>query len=203
MSARHSFTRFALTSVVATALAFASAGSASAQDSPSPTKTWEFRVTSGAFVPIGDHRMVLDDAHVTAAQVSWLVQPRLALTGTFAWARSRDIASTNDPKLDVFSSDIGVEARFAEQFAESPVTFSPFVGLGAGARSYNYRKLDVDATNNVAGYASVGGELGMGRVGLRLEVRNYVAGFRPLVGAGGSEIRNDVTFMIGMRFDRR
>jgi len=202
-----SFTRVAFMSAVALGLAAASPSSVSAQSSPSQTKTWELRITGGAFVPTGDHRLILDDAQLTAAQVSWLVRPhqtpRLAVTGTFAWARSRDIASTNDPKLDVFSSDIGVEARFAERFAESPVTFSPFVGLGAGARSYNYRKLDVDATNNVAGYASVGGELGMGRVGIRLEVRNYVAGFRPLVGTGGSEIRNDVTFLIGMRFDRR
>jgi hypothetical protein len=69
-------------------------------------------------------------------------------------------------------------------------------------RSYNYRKLDVDATNTVAAYGSVGGELGVGRVGLRLEVRDYATGFKPLVGAGKSDMRNDVVIMAGLRFNR-
>jgi hypothetical protein len=82
------------------------------------------------------------------------------------------------------------------------VTFTPFAGVGAGARSYNYRNLDVDATHNVAGYGTVGGELGMGRVGLRLEVRDYVTGFKPLVGGGTADTRNDVVILVGLRFDR-
>jgi hypothetical protein len=83
------------------------------------------------------------------------------------------------------------------------VTFSPFAGVGAGARSYNYRKLDVDATHNLAAYGAVGGELGMGRVGLRLEARNYATGFRPLVGVGKSDMRNDVVVMAALSFNRK
>jgi hypothetical protein len=83
------------------------------------------------------------------------------------------------------------------------VTLSPFVGLGAGVRSYNYRSLDVDATHNVAGYGSVGGEIGVGRVGVRVEVRDYTSGFRPLVGGGKSAIRNDVVLSAALRFNRR
>ena len=58
-----------------------------------------------------------------------------------------------------------------------------------------------DATHNLAGYATVGGELGMGRVGLRLEVRDYVTGFE-LIDAGMSEARNDVVIMAALRFNR-
>jgi hypothetical protein len=59
----------------------------------------------------------------------------------------------------------------------------------------------VDATHNLAGYASVGSELGMGRVGLRVEVRDYLAGFQPLVGSGRSATRNDVVIMAALSFD--
>jgi hypothetical protein len=173
-----------------------------AQTSNPQEKKWELRVTSGAFVPTGEQRSTLKDAQMTAAQLSWLVRPSLALTGTFGWARSRDIASVDAPKLDVFSSDVGFELRTAQWFAGRAVTFSPFVGAGAGSRSYNYRHLNVDATNNLAAYASVGGELGAGRVGLRLEARDYATGFRPLAGAGRSEMRNDVVMMVGVRFNR-
>ena len=159
-------------------------------------------MTSGAFVPTGSQRASLTNAQVTAAQVAWVVRSSLAITGTFGWARSRDRGLVNTPKLDVFTSDVGVEARPKQWFAESAVSLSPFAGVGAGVRSYNYRRLDVDATNNVAGYAAVGGELGRGRVGLRLEVRDYATGFTPLAGAGRSEMRNDVVMMVGLRFNR-
>jgi hypothetical protein len=175
-----------------------------AAQTPAPQPAaWEFRVTSGALVPTGAQRNSLKDAQATAAQLSWVIRPSLAVTGTFAWARSRDVAAVGTPKLDVFTSDLGVEARGGQWFAERAVTFSPFVGLGAGMRSYNYRKLDVDATNNLAGYGAIGGELGIKRVGLRLEVRDYATGFKPLVGAGQSDARNDVVVMVGLRFKKK
>jgi hypothetical protein len=187
---------------VAIAALIASTNVVSAQETPK-TSGWEFRVNSGAFVPTGDQRTALKDAQVSAAQLSWVVRPSLAVTGTFGWARSRDLLSVDTPKLDVFTSDLGIEARGGEMFAEHAITFSPFAGIGAGARSYNYRNLDVDATNNLAGYAAVGGELGYRRLGLRLEVRDYAAGFKPLIGTGKSDLRNDVVVMVGLRFNRR
>jgi hypothetical protein len=182
------------------ALGLSSAGAAAGQ-MPVPPKSLEFRVPSGAFIPTGDHRQTLANSHVTAAQLSWVVRPRIAVTGTFGWARSRDVASVNQPKLDVFSSDVGIEVRSNEWFAEGPVGVKAFVGLGGGMRSYDYRSLTVDATHNLAGYASVGSELGMGRVGLRVEVRDYLAGFQPLVGSGRSATRNDVVIMAALSFD--
>jgi hypothetical protein len=63
--------------------------------------------------------------------------------------------------------------------------------------------VDVDATHTLAGYAVVGGELGMGRVGLRLEARDYVTGFRPLIGGGGARTRNDIVALVGLRLRKR
>ena len=177
----------------------ASAAQTTSATSQSP---WELRISSGAFVPTGSQRQFLKNAEVTAAQLSFAVRPTLAITGTFGWARSRDLKLSDTPKLDVFTSDLGLEARAATWFADRPVSFRPFLGLGGGARSYNYRKLDVDATNNLAGYVAAGGDLGVGRVGLRLEVRDYATGFKPLVGAGKSDARNDVVIMGALSFNR-
>ena len=200
-TARHTLVRSAIAAAGAMGVLLVLAATSSAQSAPS-AKRWELRVASGAFVPVGSQRDALKDAQVTVAQLSWLVRPSLAVTGSFGWARSRDLMSTDTPKLDVFSSDLGIEARPAEWFASRKVSFSPFVGVGGGARSYNYRKLDVDATNNLAAYASAGGEIGAGRVGVRLEVRDYATGFKPLVQAGTSATRNDVVIMAALRFDR-
>ena len=180
-----------------------SAPTAVAQSSAPEPRAWELRITSGAFVPTGDQRNALKDAQMTAAQMSWLVRPSLAVTGTFAWARTRDVAQLDAPKLDAFTSDLGIELRGHQWFRERAVTFDPFVGIGGGARSYNYRKLDADATHNLAGYGAIGGEIGVRRVGVRVEVRDYVSGFQPLVGPGTSAARNDVVAMVGLRFKRQ
>jgi hypothetical protein len=184
----------------ALSLVFSSTGQAAGQ-APTPHASLEFRVPSGAFLPAGDHRHSLSTSHVTAAQLSWVIRPQLAVTGTFGWARSRDVATVDHPKLDVFTSDVGIEVRSHEWFADGPVGVKAFAGMGGGMRSYNYRSLTVDATHNLAGYAAIGSELEMGRVGLRVEARDYLAGFQPLVGSGKSVTRNDVVIMAALSFD--
>ena len=119
------------------------------------------------------------------------------MTTTVGWARSRDVATEGQPKLDIFTYDVGAELRAAGRSVE------PFAGIGAGGRSYNYRKLDVAATHNVAAYASAGGEIGIRRVRVRLEARDYIAGFKPLSGAGAGCTGNDVVVMAGLRIVAR
>jgi hypothetical protein len=200
---RHSsaVTRVARTASLLTLLVASS--QAAAQELPVRQHRLEFRVPSGALVASGAQRRSIKDARVTAVQMAWRLSPALAVTGTFGWARSRDLATIDAPKLDVFTSDIGLEARSRERYAGRPVSFSTFAGVGAGARSYNHTKLDTDATNNLAGYLGVGGELGVRRVALRLEARDYASGFKTLAGRGASGTRNDVMIMATVRFNRR
>lgn len=176
---------------------------ASAQSTAPQPRRWEFRLASGSFVPTGSERGVLKQAQLSAAQLTWMPRSSLALSATFGWARSRDLGSADTPKLDIFMSDVGMELRPAQWFAGHAVTFSPFAGLGAGARSYNYRSLAVDATHNLSGYGTLGGELAAGRAGLRLEARNYMSGYKPLAGAGRSDTHRDVVYMVALRFTRQ
>jgi hypothetical protein len=200
---RRGITHAALAAVGAITMIISSTHALAAQAPDTAAKRWELRFTSGALVPTGNQRNVLKDAQLSAAQVSWLVRPSVAVSGTFGWARSRDLTGVDTPKLDVFTSDIGVEVRGAERFADRAVTFRPFAGLGGGARSYNYRALDIDAAHNLAGYGTVGADVGLGRVGLRLEARNYVTGFKPLAGTGTSDTRNDFVLTAALSFGRQ
>lgn len=160
---------------------------------------WELHVPSGALLPTGGQRDAIKRANISAVQISYVTRPSLAITSTFGWARSRDVAMTDSPKLDVFTYDLGAELR-APRWKKS---FTPFVGGGAGGRTYNYRKLEIDATHNLAAYGSVGAELAIKRVAVRVEARDYVAGFKPLNGAGASRTGNDVVVMAGLRLVSR
>jgi hypothetical protein len=179
------------------------AGAQAAHPAPSPRTGWEILASSGALVPTGAQRDALKDAPLSTAQLSYVVRSRFAVTTTVGWARSRDLASAGDPKLSVFTYDVGAEVRAPRWLDGGALAFTPFAGVGAGGRSYNHRGLDIDATHNLAGYAAVGGELGTGRVHLRLEARDYLTGFRPLVGGGEAATRNDVVAMVGLRITGR
>lgn len=163
---------------------------------------WSLLVPSGTMVPTGTERHAIKRGNVSAIQLAYAAHPLFAITSTFGWARSRDIASVDDPKLDVFTYDVGVEARARQQLGDR-LSISPFAGLGAGGRSYNYRSLDVDATHNLAGYISTGADVRIRRVGIRLEARDYLTGFKPLDGVGESRKANDVVVLAGLRLFSR
>jgi hypothetical protein len=199
-----------ITTVVTAALScsIVAASSLSAQTADSSATSakqprWELNVPSGAMIPTGVQREAVKRGNMSAVQLTYVAQPSIAIVSTFGWARSKDVATAGAPKLDVFTYDIGGELRAPKWIASETMSFSPFAGVGAGGRSYNYRKLDVDATHNLAAYASAGAELGMRRLRLRLEARDYVAGFRPLTGAGASRTGNDVVMMVGVRLVSR
>ncbi len=200
---RWRFVRIALAALGAVAILTATNRAAEAQTAPEQQSGWEFLLSTGTVVPTGVQRDVLQRTSLTAAQITYVAHPALAINATLGWARSRDLASAGDPRLDIYTYDLGAEIRAPQWIAGDAITFSPFAGVGAGGRSYDYRRLRADATHNVAAYASAGGELGLGRVRLRLEARGYVSGFKPLDREGAAHMGNDVVLLAGLRFVRR
>lgn len=170
---------------------------ATAQEAPRHPSRWEFLVSSGTLVPTGAQRGAIARGGVTAARLSFSPGP-VAVTATLGWSRSRDVATEGRPKLDAFLYDLGAELR-APRLRLGTLAVRPFGGAGVGGRSYNYRSLDVEATHNLAAFISAGSEFGLGRVRLRLEVRDYLTGFKPLQGQGRSATRNDLVLLAGLR----
>jgi len=161
---------------------------------------FELRPYVGAYIPTGNQRDFLEDAVLTGVQGSLRINPVFALTGTFGWSPSEDRLTLGDPTLDLCQYDIGGEARAANWVRGETWNFSPFVGLGLGGRTYHYRDLDVDASTQFGGYGALGGDLGFGRLGLRLEARDYLSRFEPLIGDGDSDTRNDVALLAGLNY---
>ncbi len=186
----------------AIAMLLASTLPAEAQTPPQPPAAWEFYVSGGWLLPTGAQLASLKGADLTAVVVSCVPRPSFAITATFEWARSHDLAVAGEPKLDVFIGDVGAEARGTQMSIGGAWKVAPFIGIGGGARSYNIPKLPTDPTYSLAAYGSVGGEFAIHRVHLRLEIRDYVSSFKPLAGSGKAATRNDVVVMLGLRFTK-
>jgi hypothetical protein len=167
------------------------------------TRPWTLRFTSGALVATGDQRNSFKDAQLSAAGLSWRVRPTLSITGTFSWARSRALDVADRGKVDVFTSDLGIEAETKTWSPSAAVRFKLFAGTGAGVRSYNYRASAEDAAHHPAGYLAVGGDVSLGRVGLRLEARDYASRFTAAARSGTTDTRNDLVISAGLYFKKR
>ena len=163
---------------------------------------WQLRVATGSLVPTGAQRADVKRAPVIAAQLARAVTRSLAVVGTFGWARSRDLATPDATKLDILTADLGLEATASTRRISNTFSFTPLVGLGSGVRSYSHRNLSVDETTTLGGYVAAGGELGIGRVGVRLEVRDYLTNFTPLITGGRSSVRNEVMLLGALRIKR-
>ena len=200
---RQGFARTVFGVLGVVAMLFASTRPAEAQSPPQPPAAWEFYVSGGWLMPTGAERASIKRADLTAVVVSYVPRPSFAITGTFQWARSHDLAVAGEPKLDVFICDVGAEARGTQMSLGGAWKVAPFIGIGGGARSYNIPKLPLDPTYNLAAYGSVGGEFAIHRVHLRLEVRDNVSSFKPLTGGGKAATRNDVVVMLGLRFVKK
>ena len=164
---------------------------------------WQFRVASGSLLPTGAQREAVKRAPMIAAQLSRGITPAIAVVSTIGWARSRDLATLDAARLDIFSADLGLEATASTRQISKTFSFTPIIGLGSGMRYYHHRHLAADATTTLGGYVAAGGEVGIGRVGVRLEVRDYLTNFTPLIAGGRSAVRNDVMLLGALRLKRR
>ena len=127
----------------------------------------------------------------------------VGFVGTFWWAPTHAIATTsshNEPDLDVFSYDFGIEVRpLSSLDLNLPVT--PFVALGAGGRTYSFRDLDEDPQTNYSTFAAMGGEFAIKRLALRLEARGYLSDYDDLTGLlSESNSRTDFVFNAGLSY---
>lgn len=184
------------------AITFGFAADTRAQSSSAKTPGFEFVVPSGAVLPTGAQRDDIKRGSLTAIQASYGLRPDLVVTSTVGWARTRPIGLGADARLDMLTYDIGAECRVPRRSTDKRVSVKPFTGIGAGARTYNYRRSDARTTHDIAAYVSAGAEVRVGRVGLRLEARDYASrsGVRNSV---DTKRKNDVAVLAGLRLALR
>lgn len=167
-----------------------------------PVRKFQVSPYVGAFIPTGDQRDVLDDALLTGLTLSYEANPYLSVVGSFGWAASQGMqAFSLDEDLDVFQYDLGVQGQYPVVLGSS-LTLKPFVGAGVGARTYDFRDLDLDAETDLVGYLSAGANLDYRSFTVGLAVRDYISDYDGIGVDEDSSTRNDISLFttVGVRF---
>lgn len=165
---------------------------------PNDLPLLEVRPVVGALVPTGAQRDVFGTAATYGVQVAMEINPRLHVQGSFAWSPNESKLDLVDADVDVFHYDLGAEFNLIRPLAGG-WDLKPFVGFGAGARTYRYAADAVPGHSPLTVYGAAGTELQYGVAALRLEVRDYAYSFRhPITDA--SKTRNELGLGLGIAY---
>lgn len=163
------------------------------------TSAFELRPFAGATIPTGAQRDLFKDAPILGMGVAFQIQPNLHIVGNFGWMREHTKYAVLKNDGNRYSYDAGVELS-AERQMTSNWMFRPYVGLGAGARTYTYQAETLLRRTCAAGYGALGTEFRYGVTALRLEARDNLFCYKSPLPDGASNTRNDLAFSMGMAY---
>jgi hypothetical protein len=158
----------------------------------------EVRPVVGAFVPTGDLRDVLKDAVVVGVQGGMELAAPLHLLGMFAWSPSKNQLLATDDGVNLYQYDAGLELFNSMSMGESWMA-RPFLGIGVGGRTFDFKMADLDTKTYFTGYGALGAEFQMEKVALRIEGRDYLYQ-SDKIGNEGKKTRNDLMLMTGIAY---
>lgn len=169
----------------------------------------EIRPVVGAFIPTVDQRNLLTDAVLVGGELGWHFVPSFAVVGAFGWAPTRDqltglpgnpLFTGRQEKIDLFQYDLGLEWRLHYSIP-APWPARPYLGAGAGGRTYSFRHVSTSSQTNLLGYGKLGIDVAPadGLFGLRLEARDNLTRFKGLSGElVNAATRNDLQLTAGL-----
>lgn len=164
----------------------------------------DLRPVVGAIVGTGDQGDALKSAVLVGGQASYAFHSNVSLVGSFGWSPSQDKLSPQRPDLDLYQYDLGIEGRLNNLTEGSSIATRPYAVLGGGGRTYSLRNVaNADAQTDPLGYGAIGLDLNhaSGKIGLRLEARDNVTGFKGFRGElADRKTRNDLQFSAGLTF---
>lgn len=173
------------------------AGNAQAQDT---TRKLEISPYAGAYLGLGDQRDTLEDAFLAGLRLKYDFHPYVALTGSFAWSPTEAKQFANE-KLDVYQYDLGVQGQYPIALT-ADWTLKPFVGVGVGARTYDFRDLNADAETDFVWYSELGAGIERGPLAFAVTARDTMSAYDGLAGEQDSTTRIDLQLFgsVGLRF---
>lgn len=162
----------------------------------------ELRPFLGATIPTGAMRHAITTDLLFGLQGAAELRPTLHLVGSLGitTALTKHVASDRD--VTMLQYDAGAEfGRPGPRVRGWRVR--PFVGIGAGARTWLYAASALRDRTCAVAYGAVGTEFQVGTMALRAELRDNLFCYRSPVRGVASSTRNDLGFALGFTYHLR
>ncbi|HEX8848847.1 MAG TPA: hypothetical protein VF761_04865 [Gemmatimonadaceae bacterium] len=163
---------------------------------------FELRPFAGVSIPTSRQSTLYGESVLFGAQAGLEIKPTFHVLATLTWIPAHYRLGVSNPDVNLYQYDVGTEFGIAAPM-EPEWVFKPFLGLGAGGRTYSFRASEMYTRTGFAAYGSAGTELQLHRVAFRFEVRDNVFRYRDPIGARASWMRNDVAFSLGLAYHFR
>jgi hypothetical protein len=160
----------------------------------------EVRPFAGAFIPVGAQRADFKSATMVGAQAAIELNRYFHGLASVGWTHGHNKFFAKD-LTHIWQYDLGVELNLVREIGFGWY-FRPFIGTGAGGRTYDYRSLTNGTRSCLAGYGTAGGEMQHGVVAFRLEARDYLSCYESPV-TGTKRTRNDLGLSVGLAYHLR
>jgi hypothetical protein len=162
----------------------------------------EIRPFAGVYVPTGAQHDIFRIAPMVGVQGALELRPNIHLVGELSWVPANmKVATTND-NAHILSQDLGVEMLLVRELPNGWLV-KPFAGLGGGIRNFLYRANEFTSRGGPAGYGTLGSELEIGSIALRLEARGHIFRYRPPMTGSDNVTRRDLSVQLGMAYHLR
>jgi hypothetical protein len=162
----------------------------------------ELRTFVGGSFGVGQQRRVYDDSWTVGIQGALEMRPSFHLVGTVGWILASDNYGLSSDVANVFQYDLGVELGFGQHLRGNRVV-KPFLGAGAGARTYFHEAYELANRTCLAAYGGAGIEFQLKRTAWRMEARDNVFCYRSPSPSNAQSTRNDVTLSLGFAYHLR
>lgn len=163
---------------------------------------FELRPFAGVYIPTSNQSTLYSESVLFGAQAGLELRPTFHVLATFTWVPVHARYAVSNPEVNLYQYDLGAELGIVAPM-EPEWVFKPFLGLGAGGRTYSFDASEMYTRTGFAAYGSAGTELQLHRVAFRFEARDNVFRYRDPVGASRSWMRNDIGFSIGLAYHFR
>lgn len=161
----------------------------------------EIRPIAGVLIPTGDFRNEFKSAETFGGQLALEVTPVFHVVGTVAWTHGHNKFVGVENRTDVWQYDGGVELN-PFGLIGSAWELRPFLGVGLGGRTNDYKATALKTTTCLAGYGAIGTELQRGIVAFRVEGRDYLS-CQESPFNGVKKTRNDIRLNFGIALHLR
>lgn len=184
---------------VVLALVGAAAVALAAQE---PKSKPEIRIFTGAQIATGPQRRLFTDSPLFGVQLASEVRPTLHLVGSFGWIPSQVAYSFSNDNVNIFEYTVGLELGLQRSLPANWL-LKPFLGAGAGGRTYVYAAPGISDQTCTMGYVAGGTEFQFAKTAFRLEARDNLFCYQSPIAGQASKTRNDVGLSLGVAYHLR